>query len=218
MAIVTGNQGPELSGRIGNVVYSRRWGKTVASSVPDFSNVKRSQRQLKRQADFAHVMAMMQLVGEFTRIGFGRENPTRSTFHEAFSYNLPLYEYAPENEKSGLSWLQISDGWLAGTQHAAIDDISDGEALIGWGEPVPGKKHAENDEVMVVAVNNLQRSMTGIHDGILREMKQAWLPLPATAPGDTLWFFIAFFTERQAQGNYSLNGSSVSQFIGSWTA
>lgn len=217
MAIVTGTQGPELSGRIGNVVYSRRWGKTVASSLPDVSNVKRSQRQLKRQADFAHVMALMQLVGEFTRIGFGRENPVRSTFHEAFSFNMPLYEYAPENEKNGLSWLQISDGWLAGTGQVAIDNITDGEALIGWGEPVPGRKHSEDDQVMVVAVNDLQHSMTGIHDGILRGMKQVWLPLPATEPGDTLWFFIAFFTEKQAQGHYSLNGSSVSQFVGSLT-
>ncbi|PKP24044.1 MAG: hypothetical protein CVU06_05455 [Bacteroidetes bacterium HGW-Bacteroidetes-22] len=217
MAIVTGNQGIELSGRIGNVIYSRRYGKTVASALPDVSNVKRSPRQLKRQADFAHVMAMMQLVGEFTRIGFGRENPTRSTFHEAFSYNMPLFENAPEVEKEGLSWLQISDGWLAGTGQAAIDDITDREALIGWGDPVPGRKYNDMDQAMVVAVNDRQLSMTGMHDGIFRGMKQALLPMPSTAPGDTIWFFIAFFTEKQALGKYSLNGSSVSQFVGKWT-
>lgn len=202
----------EYSGKIGNISVYNAYGQTIARTLPGKPKKKARGRKLECQHDFGRVMRVLQHLADYIRIGFIIEKEARSAFAGALSVNIRRMNQS--DQKSGLGWLMISKGTLAGASELKVELISTTEALVSWNDPVIWQSWSEKDVAMIAAVNDRSLEVTGIRSVVTRSQKQAEIKLPPANPGDSIWFFIGFYSLENILIKATPSAVSDSQLIG----
>ncbi|HBZ66285.1 MAG TPA: hypothetical protein DEO70_05555 [Bacteroidales bacterium] len=202
----------DYAGKIGNISVYNAYGQNIARTLPGKPKKKARGRKLECQKDFGRVMRVLQRLADYIRIGFSIRQEARSAFAGALSANIKRMNQS--EQKSGLGWLLISKGQRAGATKLTVEQSSTTEALVCWDDPVIWQTWSGNDVAMVAAVNDRSLEVTGIPSVVTRSQKQASITLPPAKPGDTIWFFIGFYSLEELLVKTSTSAVSDSQLIG----
>jgi len=200
-----------FSGKLGNTVVYEMYGKTVIRSKPAYKRRPAKGALKQAQTDFSRVMKIMQAVRSVIRLGFRDVAEGRSAFHTAMSLNLVNYRSAENPED--LRWLVVSQGDRAGAQDLAME-VQDKNANITWGDPEPGKPYKMNDQVLLLAINNMTLQTTDKVQAARRSEKRAEIALPAAKEGENILVFIAFHNPLEAVSKKSPKNFSKSLLVG----
>lgn len=206
----------DFSGRMGNLVIYRLYGKTVIRSMPAVKPKKATGEKLKSQQDFAFVMRCLKDIKAYIQHGFYYTANGRSAFHEAMSVNLQRYR--DTEDKSIGAWLQISRGERAGAVGFRIEKNVNGDMVLHWEEAHAGKPQSPSDSLMILLVNTVSPASGGWlraakrSDGCFTMDKQDF------CEGDTVSVIVSFYKPDESNGKVkSRTGISDSQYAGSIT-
>lgn len=197
-------------GRLSNFVVYEREGKTVIRSLPSVKRAPAQGAEKANQGSFSVVMKIMQSVKPFIKWGFYNVAQGRSAFHTAMSVNLQQRKLS--DNPSDLRWLILSQGERAGALQAGFS-IQGQKAIIEWQKPQAGKPWAEDDQVMLLAINTKTLDTTHYPNAALRSMHKAEIGLPAFESEGQILVFIAFKDPMDVSAKKDITKTSDSQTL-----
>jgi len=200
----------EFRGRLGNLVIYKMNGKIVMRTRPSRQQGPARGRQKETQESFARVMAILQPLKSWLKMGFNDLAGGKYVFHKALSENLKRFNAAADPGE--LDWLQLSMGDRAGAQNLQVQ-LPEGAAQLSWGEPEPGKPYDDQDRVMLLALNTNTLQFTDSARAGQRSDGQASIALPPTEEGEKIMVFITFFDLAGAIIKKDLKNISNSQIV-----
>lgn len=121
-----------FSGRLGNVVVYEMHGKTVVRSLPSVKQKKATGKRKQYQDDFRYVMKWMQVLKPMIDKCWLVESPQKSSFKQAFSFNLKRYREVERPET--YEWLQVSQGTYPGLEDLSFTALEN-RFRISWQIP-----------------------------------------------------------------------------------
>jgi hypothetical protein len=187
----------KVSGRIGDVVICKRYGKTYLRSLPEKVNHPNTEKQLAQRMRFAMIQQFLRPILPFIKLGFGGLAVGRSAYNAAVSYNL---QFALKGDYPDIALdyanSRVSRGNLHGTKSASL--LRDGEngVCVKW-EGKSKSRKANGDDVVAVL---LFFPITGYSywslDAGKRSDGMVTIKFPEEQKGNTVVGYVCFITQE----------------------
>lgn len=186
-----------VSGKIGNVIISSRYGKEYVKSAPDKVMNPKTKEQVKQRSKFSVTMAFLKTITPFVRVGFQSASENRRTPTNAASSYIMKNAFTNDAGNLGLDYSKVlvSMGDLDTSEIINIE-FNGRELTVYWDANfmVTAK---DNDQVMLLVHNsNLGESVFDIGAG-KRSHGSAKIVLPNDWKNQDNHIYLAF---RSADG------------------
>ncbi len=194
-----------FTGKVGDVVIYKAFGKMIVRSMPSKKRAPAPPTQKKGMDGFARAMKLMQACKEFVRIGFKDVAENRSAFHTALSENIKRQHQ--DTQPDTLHWLLLSHGERAGAKDMELTR-QDKQLVVSWQDPVPDMPSSPRDQVMLLALNSTTLETTTSLFKARRSDQNAPISMPPAKKGHKIMVFISFY---QPLGETKKSPENVSQ-------
>ena len=186
-----------VTGKIGNVIISSRYGKEYVKSAPDKVKNPKTKEQVKQRSKFSVTMAFLKTMTTFIRVGFQNASEDRRTPTNAASSYIMKNAFTNDagNLELDYSKVLVSMGDLD-TSEIINSEFKDREFTVYWDTVFKGNAK-DNDQAMLLAHNsNLGESIYDIGVG-KRSHGSAKIVLPNNWNNHDIHIYLAF---RSADG------------------
>ena len=184
-----------VTGKIGNVIISSRYGKEYVKSAPDKVKNPKTKEQVKQRSKFSVTMAFLKTMTTFIRVGFQNASEDRRTPTNAASSYIMKNAFTNDagNLELDYSKVLVSMGDLDASE---IINSEFKEFTVYWDTVFKGNAK-DNDQAMLLAHNsNLGESIYDIGVG-KRSHGSAKIVLPNNWNNHDIHIYLAF---RSADG------------------
>ena len=186
-----------VTGKIGNVIISSRYGKEYVKSAPDKVKNPKTKEQVKQRSKFSVTMAFLKTMTTFIRVGFQNASEDRRTPTNAASSYIMKNAFTNDagNLELDYSKVLVSMGDLDASE-IINSEFKDREFTVYWDTVFKGNAK-DNDQAMLLAHNsNLGESIYDIGVG-KRSHGSAKIVLPNNWNNHDIHIYLAF---RSADG------------------
>ena len=186
-----------VTGKIGNVIISSRYGKEYVKSAPDKVKNPKTKEQVKQRSKFSVTMAFLKTMTTFIRVGFQNASEDRRTPTNAASSYIMKNAFTNDagNLELDYSKVLVSMGDLD-TSEIINSEFKDRGFTVYWDKGFKGNAK-DNDQAMLLAHNsNLGESIYDIGVG-KRSHGSAKIVLPNNWNNHDIHIYLAF---RSADG------------------
>ena len=186
-----------VTGKIGNVIISSRYGKEYVKSAPDKVKNPKTKEQVKQRSKFSVTMAFLKTMTTFIRVGFQNASEDRRTPTNAASSYIMKNAFTNDagNLELDYSKVLVSMGDLD-TSEIINSEFKDRGFTVYWDKGFKGNAK-DNDQAMLLAYNsNLGESIYDIGVG-KRSHGSAKIVLPNNWNNHDIHIYLAF---RSADG------------------
>ena len=183
----------QVSGKVGNFIYSSWKGIQYVKSMPEHVSNPRTQGQLEQRARFSVMIKFLQPLTLFLRVGFYKKKSTMSQFNAAMSFTYKNALAGPyPNYCIDYSKVMVSRGSLPGALNPQIRLTPAGEIEFAWENNSIANEAMSDDQVLLVVYNSDKQEVVTIIGGNLRSGGSQVVTLPSTFAGDAVQCYIAF--------------------------
>lgn len=207
MAKIKNGLNGQVSGKVGNLVYSSWYGIPYVKRAP----VRRAKPTKNEQGNwnmFSWTQKWLQPMQPFLKVGFKNYKPTVHGINAAKSY---LYQFAltkdGENSSIDPALMQVSYGSLGLADNIQVELVSGTELHYTW-DPASGKDKAPNDQVMLLAYNIEGKQAAMSVEGQFRKTGSDSLDLTHYKKG-TFHVYVAFLASDRSRQSHSMYLGSV---------
>ena len=186
-----------VTGKIGNVIISSRYGKEYVKSAPDKVKNPKTKEQVKQRSKFSVTMAFLKTMTTFIRVGFQNASEDRRTPTNAASSYIMKNAFTNDagNLELDYSKVLVSMGDLDASE-IINSEFKDRGFTVYWDKGFKGNAK-DNDQAMLLAYNsNLGESIYDIGVG-KRSHGSAKIVLPNNWNNHDIHIYLAF---RSADG------------------
>lgn len=204
-----------VSGRIGNVVSCKRYGKYYLRSLPAEVNHPDTEKQLSQRMRFALIQELQQSIIKFLRVGFGAWSEGRSAYNAAMSHNLKnavTGEYP--NMHIDFPKVQVSKGTLAPAEFVAVQQNASGSIIITWQNSQSARNSHPTDRALVLLLATEPYTSVTLFLNDLRMNEQVTIPQPDALRNRTIHVYLSFIAEGIFTGNMQQQHISDSVYCG----
>jgi len=211
MARVVNGKLLKASGRLGDVFFYKRYGKTYVRSLPERVNQPNTDKQLAQRMRFAMIQQLLRPILPFIKVGFAGWAVGRSAYNAAVSYNLQ-FAFKGDYPDIGLDYgnTRVSRGTLPGAKSASLHRSAEKTVSVKW-EGKSRSRKASGDDVVVVL---LYFTDTGYAfwspDAGKRSDGMATIGLPEDVKGNTVVGYVSFINQKFIEGEMKVEHISDS--------
>ncbi|HEY3370143.1 MAG TPA: DUF6266 family protein [Prolixibacteraceae bacterium] len=185
-----------LSGSAGKVVYSSWKGIGYSRSKPVRVANPRTPGQLVQRAKLKVIIAFLQPLTLFLRIGFKGRTAKMSAYNAAMSYHLKnAITGKYPNYGIDYSKAMVSQGSLPGAKNPTVTSPLAGQLEFTWEDEWMESVSRPDDKVMLVVYNPVRQEAVTLVGGNTRQTGRQVITIPSSFHGEEVQCYIAFLNE-----------------------